>query len=155
MQAPGRTRGLSLDRGAWRAGAAVMALARRCDAEDARIGTVLDGRFRLTDCLGAGGMGVVYGATQLSVGREVALKVMSPRHSELASERFLREARLASRLSHPAIVATYDCGQAASGELWIAMERLRGRSLRQLLDEHGALPAPRALAIAEQVAAAL
>jgi Protein kinase domain len=123
--------------------------------DDARIGTDLDGRFRLTSCLGAGGMGVVYGATQLSVGREVALKVMSRRPSEQAGERFLREARLASRLSHPAIVATYDCGQAASGELWIAMERLRGRSLRQLLDEHGALPVPRALAIAEQVAAAL
>ena len=122
---------------------------------DARIGTILDGRFRLTSCLGVGGMGMVYGATQLSVGREVALKVMSRRPSEQASERFLREARLASRLSHPAIVATYDCGQAASGELWIAMERLRGRSLRQLLDEHGALPVSRALAIAEQVAAAL
>jgi serine/threonine-protein kinase len=132
-------------------------------AVDPRLDTILDGRFRLVARLGAGGMGVVYRAVQLSVGREVALKVMNRRPAELAheatneatNERFLREARLASRLSHPAIVTTYDCGRTAAGELWIAMERLHGRSLRGLLEDAGALPLARALAIAEQVAAAL
>jgi serine/threonine protein kinase len=122
---------------------------------DPRIDTTLDDRFRIVARLGAGGMGVVYRAVQLSIGREVALKVVRGEPDEMANERFLREARLASRLSHPAIVATYDYGRTGSGELWIAMEPLHGRSLRTILGAGSALPRDRALAIAEQVAAAL
>jgi eukaryotic-like serine/threonine-protein kinase len=125
------------------------------DPVDPRIDTTLDDRFRIVARLGAGGMGVVYRAVQLSIGREVALKVVRGEPDEMANERFLREARLASRLSHPAIVTTYDYGRTGSGELWIAMEPLHGRSLRSILIDDGALPLDRALAIAEQVAAAL
>jgi serine/threonine protein kinase len=129
------------------------------ETRDPRIDTTLDDRFRIVARLGAGGMGVVYRAVQLSIGREVALKVVrgvaGETANEVANERFLREARLASRLSHPGIVTTYDYGRTGSGELWIAMEPLRGRSLRSLLVEDGALPLDTALAIAEQVAAAL
>jgi serine/threonine-protein kinase len=129
--------------------------AASAELPDPRLDTILDDRFHLLDYLGAGGMGVVYRAVQLSVGREVALKIMSRMPSDLANERFLREARLASRLSHASIVITHDCGRTADGELWIAMELLHGRSLRQVLEDGGALPLPRVLAIAEQIAAAL
>jgi hypothetical protein len=86
-----------------RAGAVTPAQAERADTADPRLDTILDDRFHLVACLGTGGMGVVYRATQLSVGRDVALKVMGRRPSDLANERFLREARTGAgneRCSH-------------------------------------------------------
>src|SRR5262249_33436119 len=79
----------------------------------------------------AGGMGTVYRGWQLSVDREVAIKVIDPRlaSDRTAVKRFLREARLASRLSQPNIVNVYDFGQTEDGILYLVMELLKGHTL--------------------------
>ena len=80
------------------------------------IGTVLDGRFKILDRLGAGAMGVVYRATQLSIGRDVAVKVMSGMDATTV-KRFFREAQIASALSHPNTVQIIEFGQGADGRV--------------------------------------
>ncbi|CAN5125517.1 serine/threonine-protein kinase [soil metagenome] len=79
--------------------------------------------YTLKRPLGRGGMATVYLATQESLGREVALKVLSPSQDLRAGERFLREARLAAQLNHPHIVPIYDFG-VHQGQAWIAMQYL-------------------------------
>jgi len=121
------------------------------------IGRQVAGRYRILAKLGEGGMGAVYRAEQLSLKRTVALKVLK---SELSAEpglvrRFNAEAELAAKLNHPNTVTLYDFGQDADGSLFIAMEFLEGRSLRELLMKEGPLPPARALAISEQVCASL
>jgi hypothetical protein len=80
---------------------------------DPLVGADIDGRFTIVSRLGAGGMGAVYRATQHSVARDVALKVLHVRHTGTldAAKRFVREARLASRVSHPHTVTVLDFGQ--------------------------------------------
>ena len=97
---------------------------------DELIGRVLDSRYEIRSPLGKGGMGTVYRGWQLSVDREVAIKVIHPKLSNdrSAVKRFLREARLASRLSQPNIVNVYDFGQS-DGVLYLVMELLRGHTL--------------------------
>jgi serine/threonine protein kinase len=102
-------------------------------------------------------MGTVYRAEQISLKRIVALKVL---RAELSAEpglvrRFNAEAELAARLSHPNTVTLFDFGQDADGSLFIAMECLEGRSLREVLSREGPLAAGRALAICEQLCASL
>ena len=110
------------------------------------------GPYEVIAPLGAGGMGEVYRARDSRLGREVAVKVLP---EELASDhgrlaRFESEARSASALNHPNIVTVYDVGR--SGETsWIAMELVRGKTLRELLAE-GEPPLRKALALAGQVA---
>ena len=125
---------------------------------DPLLGSVLDGRFRIVRPLGAGGMGTVYEAVQLSINRSVALKVV---RDQLASDRatvkrFLREARLLVQLSHHNIVAVYDYGQTATtGTLYLVMELLRGPTLAAVLARAKRLPAHRACEIALQLCDAL
>jgi len=126
-------------------------------ARDALIGRILDQRYEVRGALGEGGMGTVYRAHQLSVDREVALKVI---HSKLASnrtavKRFLREARLASRLSQPNVVNVYDFGQTEDGVLYLVMELLRGNTLARELEPMRPLPLRRVLAIGLQLCDAL
>jgi len=121
------------------------------------IGRQVAGRYRILAKLGEGGMGAVYRAEQLSLKRTVALKVLK---AELSAEpglvrRFNAEAELAAKLNHPNTVTLYDFGQDADGSLFIAMEYLEGRSLRELLMKEGPLPPARALAITDQVCASL
>ncbi|MGH9366006.1 MAG: protein kinase domain-containing protein [Thermoanaerobaculia bacterium] len=102
--------------------------------------------------LGAGGMGEVYRARDTRLSREVAVKVLP---GELSADRerlrrFEKEARSASSLNHPNIVTIYDLGQT-DGVSWIAMERVEGKTLRELLSS-GALPVKRVLSIGAQVA---
>ena len=92
-------------------------------------------RYRLVKLLGEGGMGAVFKAFDITLQREVAVKIM---HSQFArrpdfQERFLQEARTAARLDHPGIVKVFDFGQD-SGYLFIVMEFLRGDNLRKLLE---------------------
>ncbi len=118
-----------------------------------RAGDVIDGKYELLDVLGRGGMGCVYRATQLSMGRPVAVKLL-PEHLSSEPEvvqRFLREAQVASGLAHQHSVAVYDCGTCASGELFLVMELLRGRTLREVLDEHGPIPQERVARLIGQV----
>jgi eukaryotic-like serine/threonine-protein kinase len=108
-----------------------------------RVRMVLGGEFEVTEELARGGMGVVFRARELELGRPVAIKVLA---SELgitarAAERFKREARMVAELGHPNIVPVYRVGQIAD-ILFIAMKFIEGRSLGRILDTHGALPVP-------------
>jgi hypothetical protein len=119
-------------------------------------GDVVAGRYRIEELVGRGGFGAVYRATQLALGREVALKVLLP---ELvmgrSAERFFREAELAQRLEHPNSVRLYDFGRTEHGIPYIAWELLRGRSLEQVILSQGALPAARVARIGIQALKAL
>jgi serine/threonine-protein kinase len=97
-------------------------------------GTQIEG-FRIDEVIGRGGMGVVYRATQLSLQRQVALKLHSTELSSEASfrERFRREARIQAALDHPNVVPVYDSGESPHG-LYIAMQLIRGASLKRLID---------------------
>jgi eukaryotic-like serine/threonine-protein kinase len=124
---------------------------------DPLIGRILDERFEVRARIGRGGMGTVYRAWQVSVEREVAIKVIDPRlsHDRIAAKRFLREARLSSKLNQPSIVNVYDFGQTEDDVLFIAMELLRGRTLAQLLASGEPITVRRAITIATQLCDAL
>jgi len=129
---------------------------RGTDADEL-IGHVVDDRFRLERLLGKGGMGRVYEATQLSVERRVAVKLIRYRGTPDRSvrERFVREARVVSELSHPNIVRLIDFGRDEErGAPYIAMEYIDGLEVHRLVEDHRLQPSL-ALEIASQVAAAL
>jgi serine/threonine protein kinase len=117
------------------------------------VGQELDGKYLVRAKLGEGGMGTVYVAEQRSMGREVAVKILRPRFSQnrQAIKYFLREARAASRLTHPNTITVYDSGQTPDGLLYQVMERLTGRPLSALLEAEGRLAVPRAIAILSQI----
>jgi hypothetical protein len=114
------------------------------------LGTQID-RFRFEAVLGQGGLGVVYRAYDVKLKRPVAIKVLSAGAS--APERLLAEARSAAPLAHPAIATIYDV-QYVEGLAFLVMELLAGCTLRSQITT-GALPMPRALGIARDVAAGL
>jgi eukaryotic-like serine/threonine-protein kinase len=117
---------------------------------------VLGGRYALAGVLGAGGMSTVWRARDQVLGREVAVKVLSPQFAADPGflARFEREAQHAAALSHPHLVTVFDCGVDAAGP-FIVMELVAGRTLRQVLDEAGALPPGEAVGVAAQVCEAL
>ena len=120
-------------------------------------GEVVAGRYLVRRRLGEGGMGEVYLAEHVRMGRPCALKVM---RAELAANvdavaRFNREAAHASRVSHRNVAAIYDFGESESGLVYLSMELVEGEPLRALLERAGRLPAARALAVVAQVADAL
>ena len=120
------------------------------------VGRVLDGRYRVESLIATGGMATVYLGTDTRLDRTVALKVM---HAELANDedfvrRFVGEARSVARLSHPNVVAVYD--QGADGRtLYLAMEYVPGRTLRDLMNERGRLSPRDALDIMDGILAGL
>jgi serine/threonine protein kinase len=123
---------------------------------DDLIGRVLDERYEIRAPLGKGGMGTVYRGWQLSVDREVAIKVIHPKLSNdrSAVKRFLREARLASRLSQPNIVNVYDFGQSGN-VLYLVMELLRGHTLASELGQGRRINPKRTIVVASQLCDAL
>ncbi|MBI4575308.1 MAG: protein kinase [Planctomycetes bacterium] len=112
--------------------------------------------YELLDRIGEGGMGSVYKARQVSIGRLVALKTIRRdlARDEKVVRRFLREAQLAARLTHPNIVMLYDTGEA-EGTYYIAMEYVEGQTLRRLVTDSHPLPARRVLDLGRQLASAL
>jgi tRNA A-37 threonylcarbamoyl transferase component Bud32 len=116
-------------------------------------GTVLDGRWRIEALLGTGGMGSVYRAEHVHVGRKAAVKVMHPHlcRSPSERERFRREARVASHLRSPHVVEVLDFGEDSSGRPYLAMELLEGESLRAVLDREGRLAPLRAVRLLRQL----
>ncbi len=126
---------------------------------DTLIGRTLNGRFSITDAIGAGGMGKVYKAMQAPLDRVVALKVLDPSFPSTKDpgfqQRFLREASLTSKLRHPNTVTVIDYGQTDDGIYYIAMEYLEGRTLAQVLTQTGPLPWSRVIAITQQVCRSL
>ncbi len=114
--------------------------------------TIVDGRYRVLSKLGSGGMADVYCAEDLQLGREIALKVL---HSRFAAdqefvERFRREASSAAGLQHQHVVSVYDRG-SWDGTYYIAMEYLRGRSLKQVVQQHAPLMPEDAIDLTIQV----
>jgi hypothetical protein len=117
---------------------------------------VLFGNYRIDAVAGRGGMGVVYRATDLSLSRPVALKLIAP---ELAQdpafrERFLREPRMAASLDHPGVVPIYEAGER-NGQLYLAMRWVEGSDLRQMLERDGSLSPEVTVRLLSQVAEAL
>ena len=112
--------------------------------------------YQIESLVGRGGMGVVYRATDLSLERPVALKLVAPElaEDELFRRRFLKEPRLAASLDHPNVVPIYEAGEH-DGQLYLAMRFVAGSDMRTLLRREGGLPAERALDILAQVASAL
>jgi serine/threonine-protein kinase len=113
--------------------------------------------FRVSEVLGAGGMGVVYRAEDVRLGRTVALKFLLPQYSldAVAKKRFLREARAASALDHPNVCTVYEAGETEDGWLFLAMACYAGETLRARLGRAGALPVAEAARIAGALLRAL
>ncbi len=114
------------------------------------------GDFRIESVAGRGGMGVVYRAVQLDLGRPVALKLIaSDRAADPAfRERFQRESRLAALIDHPNVVPVHGAGEE-DGQLYLVMRYVPGTDLHRLLKHEGPLEPDGAAAIVAQVASAL
>jgi serine/threonine protein kinase/beta-lactam-binding protein with PASTA domain len=123
---------------------------------DPVVGLVLEGRYRLEERLARGGMSTVYGATDLRLHRTVAVKVMAEHlaHDPTFVDRFTREARAAAMLSHPNVVGVSDQG-SDQGLVFLVMELVRGRTLRDLLTARGRLTVAEAFAVLDPVLAGL
>ena len=121
------------------------------------IGALINDRYVVESVIGKGSSGIVYKATRLLMGREVAVKVL---HSYLGAEsgaldRFLREARAASRLRHPHIINIWESGVTDDAQPYFVMDYLEGMTLADLIHEKGYIHAGRALPIITQVCEAL
>jgi hypothetical protein len=119
------------------------------------IGDLL-GDYRIESVLGRGGMGVVYVAADLRLGRRVALKVLAPSLSEDIKlvQRFVRESRMAAAIEHPNIIPIYDAGES-NENFYIAMRVVDGADLGKVLRSEGPLDPSRALSLLRQVGSAL
>ena len=111
---------------------------------------------RIEAVAGRGGMGVVYRARELSLGRPVALKLLAPGRAQDRAfrERFQRESRMAAAIDHPNVIPVYAAGEE-DGLLYLVMRYVAGTDLHKLLRDHGALAPERAAEIVAQVAAGL
>jgi serine/threonine-protein kinase len=131
--------------------------ALRTAAGDPLIGRTLGGAYVVLENVGSGGMGKVYRAEQVSLGKTVAVKVIHPHliSDESATARFYTEARASSRLNHPNSVSVLDFGRTDDGLLYLVMEFLRGKDLAHVLWEEGPLSPARAVGVLRQILAAL
>jgi serine/threonine-protein kinase len=107
------------------------------------LGQVLEGKYRVCGIIGQGGMGTVYEAEHVAIGRRVALKVLRPEQVQKkeAVSRFEQEVRAVSLVRHPAICQIYDVGQLEDGSPFMVMERLKGESLADRLERSGKIEA--------------
>src|SRR3989475_8433083 len=120
-----------------------------------RLARALTDRYTLVRELGHGGMATVYLATDLKLGRQVAIKVLPPKTREyLGADRFRREIQLEAQLSHHHIVPLFEADEA-DGLLYYVMEYVEGESLRHRLTRQGSLPVEDAIGIAAEVGDAL
>jgi serine/threonine-protein kinase len=132
-------------------------LVRLATPTDRLVGSEIDQRYTIQRRIGSGGMGAVYGAVQHSVGREVAIKVVNPSlvDDPFIIKRFLREAKLTSRLAHPNAVAVLDFGQTPDGLFYLVMELITGRTLSEVLKADGPFAPSRVVRIGSQILDAL
>ncbi len=114
-------------------------------------------RYRIIEEIGKGGMGIVYKAEDTLLGRIVALKKLPPQfqRDEKAIARFVKEAKSAAILNHPNIVTLYDFGYEKDGSIYIAMEYVEGKTLKQILNEAGPFPVNAVILIFGQIAKGL
>ena len=120
------------------------------------VGSRLNGRYRIEDRIGSGGMSTVYRAFDETLERQVAIKIM---HSDISSddaalERFRREARTVAQLSHPHVVMVIDAGEDG-GHPYIVFEHVKGETLKDRIRREGPLPIAEAIAYAIEVGRAL
>ncbi len=127
------------------------------EGDDPFLGKEIARNFKIEKLLGVGGMGKVYKARQLSLDKDVVIKVLHDhfRDDPQLVQRFQREARAASRLNHPNSIQVIDFGQDDSGVLFMAIEFLNGTDLFTVLQKEGPLPAERIARIMIQVCSAL
>jgi serine/threonine protein kinase len=124
---------------------------------DPHLGAVIDGKYRLDQKIGTGGMGIVYKATHLHMHSTVAVKLLNTTlvSDEHAVERFRREAQAAARIQHPNAVSVTDFGVTPGGEVYIVMEYLEGSDLRERLKSQKRVGAEEAIRIMVQVLGAV
>ena len=124
---------------------------------DELVGQVLNDRYRIDERISEGGMGTVYRATHVLMDKRVAIKVL---HPSLAADdkivaRFSREARAASRISHPHALNVTDFGESQTGVVFLVMEYLDGKTLKEVIHADGPMPLPRVVEVIRQVSGAL
>src|SRR5450432_2117595 len=124
---------------------------------DPLVGKVLSHRYKILRKLGEGAMAAVYLAEHSGVGSNIVLKVLLPdlADNHNAVERFLQEARIASEIHHDNVIDIFYSGRSPEGQVFLAMEYLKGSSLLGLLDTQGPMPWPRARPMFLQICAAL
>ena len=124
---------------------------------DPLVGETLAGKYRVEERLSVGGMGTVYRGTHILMDKKVAIKVLRPSLAadEKIVARFSREARAASRISHPHALSVTDFGEDEGGVVFLIMEFLNGRTLKEVIRQEGPLPLSRVVEIMRQVCSAL
>ena len=124
---------------------------------DSLLGKILAGKYRIDERLSGGGMGTVYRGTHVLMDKTVAIKVLRPSLAadEKIVARFSREARAASRISHPNALSVTDFGEDENGIVFLVMEYLSGKTLKQVIRDGGPMPLARTVEIMRQVGDAL
>jgi len=125
--------------------------------QDALIGTVVDGRYRVEQQIGEGGMGVVYRATHVSLNKALALKVLRGEMAKDAEvvQRFIQEAQAATSIGHENIIDISDFGRLPDGTVYFVMEFLNGQPLNDMIKRGGSIPLGDAVEIIRQIGGAL
>ena len=123
---------------------------------EARLGSVVSGRYKLTEVLAMGGVGVVFKGEHIHMRKWVAIKVLHPDAQDAPDlvARFQREAVAGAHIQHPNVAAATDFGELDDGAFFLVLEYVRGVTLREII-KRGPLPAARAVDIGKQIAAAL
>ena len=126
-------------------------------SSDELLGQTLAGKYRIDEKLSEGGMGTVYKGTHVLMGKTVAIKVLRPSLAadEKIVARFSREARAASRISHPHAISVTDFGEDENGIVFLVMEYLDGETLKDFIRREGPMPLDRVVEIIKQVGEAL
>ena len=126
---------------------------------DALVGQTLDGRFKILRLVARGGMGRIYEAEQLPLGRRVALKVMDLTYAEELDpdfqKRFFLEASTCAQLSHPNTIRVFDYGNSDEETFYIAMEFIAGQTLLKIINEQAPLAPLRVIHVARQICGSL
>src|SRR6185436_8908287 len=125
--------------------------------EDPLLGQTLAGKYRIDKLIKTGGMGSVYRGKHVLMDKTVAVKVLRPSLAvdDVVVARFSREAKAASRISHPHAVSVTDFGEAENGVVFLVMEYLDGRTLKDIIRSEGPMALDRAVEIVRQVSGAL
>jgi serine/threonine-protein kinase len=133
------------------------AVLKRAGNEDRLVGQVLAGKYRIDEKIDEGGMGCVYRATHVLMEKVIAVKVLHPALAadDKIVQRFTREAKAASRISHPHAINVTDFGESENGIVYLVMEYLPGRTLKDIVRSGGPMTLARTVEIVRQVAGAL
>jgi serine/threonine protein kinase len=118
-------------------------------------GETLQGRYRLIERIGEGGMGTVYVARHTTIGRRLAVKILHNEYVRLYKGRFLQEAKAASQITHDNVVQITDYGETHGGQPFLVMEHLEGECLSDTIEREGRLPWSRVKHIAIQISRGL